>query len=83
MEKKKDFWDKASDFLESHWSSYAEVCQNERREKEKANKEMNDRLRKSALDPNKHRTNEDGERISLVQSIQKRIKILKSTKKKV
>ena len=82
MKEKKDFWDKASDFLEAHWSCYAEVCQNERREKEKNDKEMCDRLRKNALNPKSVYRDENGEKLSLLQSVPKRIKVLKATKKR-
>lgn len=82
MAEKKDFWDKASDFLESHWESYAIVCATEREEKAKKNKEICDKLRKQALNPKTVYRNEDGKKLSLVESIPKRIKIFKATQKK-
>lgn len=82
MGEKKDFWDKASDFLEEHWSSYAEVCQNERREKEKKDKEFCDRLRKNAINPKTTYRDENGKKLSLLESVPKRIKIFKATKKR-
>ena len=82
MEKKKGFWDKASDFLENHWPDYAYVCAEERRKKEKKDKEFCDKLRKDALDPKHVYKDENGKELSLVGSIPKRIKTLKATKKK-
>ncbi|MDY2840916.1 MAG: hypothetical protein SOT46_11170 [Treponema sp.] len=82
MAEKKDFWDKASDFLESHWESYAIVCATEREEKAKKNKEICDKLRKSALNPNTVYRDENGKKLSLIGSIPKRVKVLNATKKK-
>lgn len=82
MAEKKDFWDKASDFLESHWESYAIVCAEERAAKAKKNKEICDKLRKSALNPNTVYRDENGKKLSLIESIPKRVKVLNATKKK-
>ena len=82
MKEKKDFWDKASDFLEKHWSDYAYACAEERQKNEKINKEFCDERRKNALNPKTVYQDENGKNLSLLGSIPKRIKILKATKKK-
>lgn len=82
MKQEKDFWDKASDFLEKHWGAFAEVCEKERKEKEKKDKEICDKFRKRALNPKSTYKDENGERLSLLESIPKRIKTLKATRKK-
>lgn len=82
MAEKKDFWDKASDFLEAHWESYAIVCATEREEKAKKNKEICDKLRKQALNPKTVYKDENGNKLSLLGSIPKRVKVLKATKKR-
>ncbi|AGT43372.1 hypothetical protein [Treponema pedis] len=82
MRKKKDLIDYASDFLEKHWSAYAEVCDQERREKEEKAKEICKTLRKQALNLCYKYKDENGQNLPFIKSIGKRIKILKATKKK-
>lgn len=82
MAEKKDFLDKFSDFLEEHCVFYGIACAEERGEKAKKNKEICDKLRKSALNPNTVYRDENGKKLSLVESIPKRIKIFKATQKK-
>ena len=43
---------------------------------------MCDRLRKNALNPKSVYRDENGEKLSLLQSVPKRIKVLKATKKR-
>lgn len=81
MKEKKDFWDKASDFLEKHWGDYAYVCWKERQEKARKDKEICDKLRKDAVNPFKVYKDENGEKLSFCASIPKRFKIFKATKK--
>lgn len=82
MREKKDIIDYASDFLEKHWLSYADVCQQERKEKEEKTKEICQTLRNQALNPCYKYKDENGHNVPFIKSIEKRIKIIKATKKK-
>ena len=75
------FRDKVSDFLEDYCEPYYLARADERAEKAKKDKEMCDKLRKEALNPKTVYKDENGNKLSLLGSIPKRMRILKATKK--